>query len=151
MVVRFVEQQEIGASDQQFSQANQFLLSAAQCRDRKAKFGIGEPQANERRPNLPFIAGTSHASVLFEEAGVFLDFARQPAFVAVDQWIAKVRFGPGDRLPQSGHLRRSGERFIDYGASGIEARFLVQASDGQLAARVGKAAFALQLTTDQAQ
>ncbi len=92
MIVRFVEQQNIGADEQQPRQPDQFLLSAAQHGQGLGQLAFGESQPEEHFAHALGIGVAAEGVIFFDELVLSFEGALQSARVTVDFGIAQTRF-----------------------------------------------------------
>ena len=104
MVVRLIQQQQIGLPDQQPRQTDQFGLPAAEGVNRPIKGLIAQPQVAQGRADAILVGQPAGGLIVVQQPGMVVHHPRQPGRFAVDRRIAHACFGRGQRLAQAGDL-----------------------------------------------
>ena len=90
MIVRLIEQQDIGTDQQQPRQPDQFLLSAAQHGQGLGEVALGQSQPDEESAHALGIGVAAEGVIFFDELALSFEGALQSARMTVNFGIAQT-------------------------------------------------------------
>ena len=152
MVVRLVEQQQVGLDHKELGDPQELLLAAAQGVGDEGKIGGRlEAQPIERRPHPAFIAGPAQVGVALYQARLFFERVRQGSLVGVDGWVGQALLAAVQGGVHRRQVGRGCQRLFPYRAPGSQARLLPQIADREPGLANHEAGVGAQLARKQAQ
>ncbi len=114
VVVRLVEQEQVGRPHDQPRQPDQLRLPAAEHAHRLLERFLAQPQVTQRRTHPVLVGQPARRFVLVQETGVLVHHPRQPPFVRIHRRLAHLRLFERQRMPQPGYLRRAGQGRLEH-------------------------------------
>ena len=116
VIVRLVQQEQIGLPHQQPRQPDEFGLPAAERIEGAVEGLVAQTQVAECRADAVLVGQPTRDLVFVQQSGVLFHHPRQACRGTVDGWVAHLRLGFCQRGAQPGDLGRAGEGKLQDGA-----------------------------------